>query len=211
MNFWDSIEALADQHNVLRHPFYVRWSEGELRRDELALYGGQYRHAVVALAEASASAATRTSDPVLRDALAEHAVEERAHVTLWDDFAATVGAERDAAPSAETLACTEAWAGDVDRPLLETLVALYTIESAQPAISATKRAGLDRFYGIGGAGAAYFELHEQLDREHAAAASVLITARLHGSDEQALLDESERVLRGNWLLLDGVERACGRG
>src|SRR4029450_9042212 len=35
---------------ILEHPFYTRWERGELTRDELADYAGEYRHAVVALA-----------------------------------------------------------------------------------------------------------------------------------------------------------------
>src|SRR5262249_8318767 len=47
---WDRIEESRARHNVLEHPFYVRWSAGELTREELARYAGQYRHATEALA-----------------------------------------------------------------------------------------------------------------------------------------------------------------
>ena len=57
MNFWTRLEQIAEQRSVLRHPFYVRWSEGTLTRAELARYSGQYRHAVVALAAAAEAAA----------------------------------------------------------------------------------------------------------------------------------------------------------
>ena len=43
--------------NVLEHPFYQRWSAGELSASELARYAGEYRHAVGALAQASERAA----------------------------------------------------------------------------------------------------------------------------------------------------------
>jgi pyrroloquinoline-quinone synthase len=209
VDFWSRLDAVADRNDVLRHPFYTRWSEGALTREELALYSGQYRHAVQALAGAAAGAA-RAAEPRLQGQLEAHAAEERSHVALWDQFVDAVGGDRGAAPRSETAACAAAWAGEDERPLLESLIALYAIESAQPAISATKRAGLERFYGIGGAGAAYFELHEQLDVEHATAARELIDARLEDADADALIAEAERVLRANWELLDGVERACGR-
>ena len=45
--------------SVLEHPFYERWSAGELNPAELACYAGEYRHAVVALAEASQAAAAK--------------------------------------------------------------------------------------------------------------------------------------------------------
>ena len=44
--------------NVLEHPFYQRWSAGELSAGELSCYAGEYRHAVTALAEASARGLT---------------------------------------------------------------------------------------------------------------------------------------------------------
>ena len=62
MHFWSRFDAIARKHDVLRHPFYVRWSAGELSATELADYSGQYRHAVVALAQATALAA----EPLLR-------------------------------------------------------------------------------------------------------------------------------------------------
>src|SRR2546423_6394037 len=51
------LDAVRAEWDVLAHPFYQRWSRGELLRDELAAYSGQYRHAVTGLARGSASAA----------------------------------------------------------------------------------------------------------------------------------------------------------
>src|SRR6476620_8426950 len=54
---WDRIESARERWNVLRHPFYRRWSAGELSGEELARYSGQYRHAVQAIAAVSEAAA----------------------------------------------------------------------------------------------------------------------------------------------------------
>ena len=81
----------ARRHDVLQHPFYTRWSAGELTAAELARYSGQYRHAVAAIAELSSEVAGELPE---RPDLAEHADEERAHVELWDGFVAAVGGER---------------------------------------------------------------------------------------------------------------------
>lgn len=206
MNFWDRLEAVGEKHSVLRHSFYLRWSEGALGVDELAHYSGQYRHAVVALADAATSAAQSPEAGSDARALAVHAAEETAHVALWDEFVASVGGEAGAEASEETRTCAAVWAGNESRPLLHTLVAMYMIESAQPAISATKQDGLVRHYRI--PSATYFDVHEQLDVEHAADARRLIEKRLAGSDEDALVATAESVLKANLLLLDGVETAC---
>ncbi len=208
MDLWTRLEQARARCNVLEHPFYQRWSRGELEREELAAYAGQYRHAVVALAEAAAGAA-RTAPPELRPQLQAHAAEEATHVALWDDFTAAIGGEGAAPANPETAACARTWAGDGERDLLTSLVALYAIESGQPAIADTKRRGLRDHYGCeAGPATAYFDLHAELDHEHAAAERALIEPRLAAGDEDALVAEAEAVLRANWGLLDGVERAA---
>ena len=206
-NFWTQLEGVRARWNVLEHPFYQRWSQGALTAPELARYAGEYRHAVVALADAAAGAA-RAADDDLRPQLEAHAAEEASHIALWDGFSRAVGGDPAQAPTPETAECARAWAGDGERPLLPSLVALYAIESGQPAISQTKLAGLRDHYGVeDGEGTAYFELHSELDHEHAAAERELIEERLDGADLEALLAEAESVLRANWRLLDGVTSA----
>lgn len=205
-DFWSRLEDVRARWNVLEHPFYQRWSAGTLTREELARYSGQYRHAVVALADGAAAAA-RQAGPRERRALEAHAAEEASHVALWDDFARAIGGDPSDAPEPETADCARAWAGDGERELLPSLVALYAIESGQPAISATKRDGLRAHYGVeAGEATAYFDLHATLDHEHAAAERELIEPRLAGAGADELLAEAEAVLSANWRLLDGVER-----
>jgi pyrroloquinoline-quinone synthase len=202
MPFFEELDVVRERWNVLDHPFYTRWSEGTLTRGELAHYSGQYRHAVVALADATAHAAE------LEPSLAPHAAEEAEHIALWDGFVDAVGGDSAASPSPETAACARAWAGDGE--LLETLVGIYAIEAAQPAISATKATGLRERYGIDApAATAYFDLHERLDVEHAAQGRAFIERRLDGADREPLAARAEEVLKANWELLDGVERIAG--
>ena len=168
MDFFTELETVRERWNVLQHPFYQRWSAGELTQAELAVYAGQYRHAVVALADASRATAAVAGDE-LRDELSGHAAEETAHIDLWDAFTAAVGGDVTAAPTAETVACASAWAGNGERSLLPSLAAMYAIESGQPAISQTKTEGLVSHYGFtpGSDATRYFELHAVRDVEHA--------------------------------------------
>jgi pyrroloquinoline-quinone synthase len=201
---FDRLADAQSRCNVLEHPFYRRWSAGDLTREELSYYAGEYRHAVQALAEAAAAAA-RAAEPAVRAQIAEHAAEEAAHVDLWDEFARAVAADLERDPAEETAECAAAWtaAGDA----LEGLVVLYAIESAQPAIARTKLDGLVEHYGLDeGPATEYFSLHAELDHEHAAQSRALIEERLEGADEDRLVALAEAALRGNWTLLDGVER-----
>lgn len=201
---WARIEERRSRWNVLEHPFYERWSAGELSREELARYSGQYRHATEAIARLAARVA-EDSNGAERHELRRHAAEEAEHVALWDGFVAAVGGAPDAEPTAETRECVAAWTAE-DGALAD-LVRLYAIESGQPAISRTKREGLAAHYGIGdGAGSAYFRLHEGLDLEHASAGRRLIEERLGDADPDALVDAAESAFRANWRLLDGVSR-----
>jgi pyrroloquinoline-quinone synthase len=180
------IDAARERWYVLEHPFYARWEQGELTRDELARYAGEYRHAVVALARAARTARL-------------HAEEEARHIALWDEFASALGTES-AEPLPQTRCCASAWAAAVDD--LGAAAILYAIEAGQPAISETKLRGLVEHYGFRDDSPAveYFTLHAERDHEHAAEAR----AKLEGAGDSRLVGLAEAALAANWALLDGV-------
>ena len=207
MTFWDRLDRVADDWSVLRHSFYERWSRGELLREELARYSGQYRHAVVALAAAS-DAAEPHPDAATRDHLREHAAEEAEHVDLWDRFVEATGGDTAAQAAPETLVCAGAWARE-GRSADATLAALYAIESAQPAIAETKLRGLVDHYGFEpGEATVYFDVHAKLDHEHAAAHRELLERAVGQGRDDELIAAARDALAANWALLDGVERSA---
>jgi pyrroloquinoline-quinone synthase len=197
---WERIERSRERWDVLRHPFYKRWSDGELTGEELARYSGQYRHAVEAIATISADAAEAIPE---RSELRRHAAEEVGHVRLWDGFVEAAGGNAADAPTSETEECVRAWTAPGD--LAHRLTRLYAIESGQPQISRTKREGLlDRYGYTDGAGTAYFRVHETRDVEHAAEVRELIAEVGADADQDELVAAAESAFRANWRLLDGV-------
>jgi pyrroloquinoline-quinone synthase len=191
MTVIERIDEARRRWNVLDHPFYLRWERGELSREELAFYAGEYRHAVVALADSAAATGH-----------AEHASEESEHVALWDEFAGALDAPLNRPPTAETRSCAKAWSRD---DTLEARAVLYAIESAQPDISRTKLTGLVEHYGFApnSSGTDYFELHAERDQEHAAASKAVLEETAPDEADR-LVAAAESALAGNWHLLDGV-------
>jgi pyrroloquinoline-quinone synthase len=189
MNVIERIDEARARWNVLDHPFYLRWERGELTREELAFYAGEYRHAVVALADAAAAAGDE-----------QHALEEAAHVGLWDEFAAALEAPLDREPTAGTQTCATSWRR---QDALEARAVLYAVESGQPDVSRTKLRGLVDHYGFapGGPGTAYFSLHAERDHEHAAASRVVLEDA-RPADADRLVAAAKAALEGNWRLLD---------
>ncbi len=198
---WDRIESARSRWNVLEHPFYQRWSAGELTADELADYSGQYRRAVEAVADVSAYVAEELPG---HPELAGHAQEEADHIALWDGFVEAVGGDTAAPANVETTECFEAWTRRDGA--LTALARLYAVESGQPEISRTKLEGLAAHYDVPtGAGTHYFSVHRGRDVEHAAEGRDLLAGLLaEGGSEDEVVAAAEEAFKANWKLLDGV-------
>ncbi len=174
--------------NVLEHPFYQRWSAGELSAGELDRYAGEYRHAVVALAHASAQRrrARRRRRGDAASGLRRHAEEEAAHVALWEQFERAARCRPRPRPRSDRRAArTSAARADarvrarVDGGRGPAGAPRGAVrDRGRPAARSRRRSceGLTAHYGFSEEGPAteYFRVHELRDVEHAREARELI-------------------------------------
>jgi pyrroloquinoline-quinone synthase len=174
-NFLDALDSLVAEKHLLKHPFYVLWTEGRLTRENLREYAVSYYPHVAAFPRYVSGVHSNCEDAVLRSELLENLIEEERgadnHPELWTRFCEGLGLTREqiaaAAPLPGTGALLETFFGLTRRHWTEGLAALYAYESQVPEVAQTKLEGLARFYGVSDARAtAFFEVHRTADRWH---------------------------------------------
>jgi pyrroloquinoline-quinone synthase len=208
----EKLDRAIAEKNLLKHPFYQDWQAGKLSRESLQLYAAQYYRHVAAFPQHLRALAVRADEslkPVVLENLAEEENPARPHPHLWRDFAATLGVTEDVVTSSPSLPGTEHVVqkfGEIcaNRSVAEAVAALYAYESQVPEIATTKIAGLRRFYGITEPkGLAYFEVHEEADKEHRAAWREWLNANASGNEEQ-ILGSANDALDALWGVLSAV-------
>jgi pyrroloquinoline-quinone synthase len=194
--------------NLLEHSFYTRWLAGELTRSELADYAVQYYHVVKLLPALLETAAAQ--HPSHRDTLAEHALEETAHVRLWERFAGACGVSAESLRSSNPNRATRAMLDDCNKHAAggNAAAVAWALEVQTPAVSKEKIRGLEAHYGIDArSGGEYFALHEHLDIEHTAELEKVMAGRCSTTDDDASA-AAFAATDGLWNLLTSVEVAA---
>ena len=203
------------EHRLLDHPFYKAWAAGTLDVDDLAFYATQYWHQVEAFPGYLRQLAGRLPEGRARSIVEANLRDEvdGDHAGLWLQFGAAVGASKDAiaanVPTEETKTCVESFQRGMEQGSLPfALGMLYGYESQTPQVAETKVHGLKDLYNVDEAGRRYFELHGELDVEHAAElADALDEVVISESDRLAACQGAAAGARAVWGLLDGVTRA----
>jgi pyrroloquinoline-quinone synthase len=209
--FFTELDRRIAQHDLLCHPFYKAWTAGELTRDELRDYAGQYFHHVAAFPEYLSTFADRLSAGELRSAVLENKDGEQGHDQLWLDFAEAMGGQRCGAPP---VAEVSALVNDFDRiaregASAEVLAAFYAYESQVPGVAKEKARGLRDLYCAGDKACRYFDLHQTADLHHSNVWREQLGKLITGDDADAAeraLNAAERAAQSLYHALDGIER-----
>jgi pyrroloquinoline-quinone synthase len=213
-DFLDALDALVSEKHLLKHRFYVLWSEGKLTRDHVREYAVSYYPHVAAFPTYVSAVHSGCDDLDLRRELLENLIEEEHgdvnHPALWRRFASALGArapELSVTPRTPEVADAIAEFRRATRGSTAAgLAALYAYESQIPEISKTKREGLAAFYGIEDPEATrFFTVHEEADVWHRqvereALGRVAATAQA----QQEALEAAGRCLDAMNRVLDGV-------
>jgi len=189
---------------LLDHPFYRRWSRGEVSVAELRAYAAQYRHFEAALPVHLRAVAGAAGTAALREQALRNLDDEATHLQLFDDFAAALGEAQPAEPSPAMRRLLDVYAAARSRSAEEGLAALLAYEAQSPDVAASKAQGL-RDHGIldGEDALRFWDLHAALDVEHAQWS--LGALQESGADARAFGDAVELAAAAWWSFLDERE------
>jgi pyrroloquinoline-quinone synthase len=165
------IAGALDGRRLLEHPFYRRWESGELADTELGSYAEQYRFAERALPDVLRAVHGGLPDGAAADLVEANLADEvsvpEPHIALFESFAAAVSArsEAPAGPAVSHLVTLELSTAATDPVRALAILASYEVQSAE--IATTKSAGLTEHYGVDRAGTRFWDVHAQMEQDHA--------------------------------------------
>jgi len=214
-HFEEKLRDAVMEYSMLKHPFYVAWTEGKLSKSVLAEYARQYYAHVRAFPTYVSGVHSRCDDVSTRQQLLENLIEEERgeenHPELWLRFAEGLGVSREDVRAAELLPSTK---DSVRRfqtltqtaDYREGLAALLAYESQIPEVAQTKRAGLQRFYGIEDERAvAFFRVHESIDLLHQQVEMQILEEQCQSpADQERAIASAIDAAKALWSFLDGV-------
>jgi pyrroloquinoline-quinone synthase len=212
----DEIDNDITAKHLLKHPFYVAWTRGELSREALEDYARQYYHHVGAFPTYLSALHANCEDQNARKQLLNNLIDEEAgspnHPELWLQFAEGLGVSdveaRNTTKEPETKNLIDTFRSVCGNGLTaEGLAALYAYESQIPAICESKIDGLKRHYGFTNPEHYhYFAVHIEADREHSATERKMLTRYVDKQNFECVKGSVKRVLDALWEMLSGVCR-----
>ncbi|HMO94860.1 MAG TPA: CADD family putative folate metabolism protein [Tepidiformaceae bacterium] len=202
-DFEARVRDVLEAKSMLKHPFYVEWTQGTLPMSKMQDYARQYYHFEAAFPRLLSAIHTRTESPAIRQLILDNLWDEehgdRNHPVLWLEFAKAVGVDADDVMNArlrpETVALVEHFKGMAkDAPLAEALGTLFAYEGQVPAIAWRKIKGLTEFYNLEPKQFEFFSVHLVADIAHS------------GAEMEAIAESCEDEA----AVLRAVDAACDR-
>ena len=214
--YLDKIDNDIAAKHLLKHPFYLAWTRGELSKEALTDYARQYYHHVAAFPTYLSAVHANCEDQATRKQLLSNLIDEEAgspnHPELWKKFARGLGVEEidlvrtEKQPETKNLIDTfRSVCGQGSTA--EGLAAFYAYESQIPAICESKIDGLKKHYRFTKPEQyEYFTVHIEADREHSAAERDLLSRYVDDRNFESVKVSVSRVLDALLEMLSGVCR-----
>ena len=207
MTSLSSFDGLIASKSLLKHPFYVAWSKGELSLGDLQVYAKEYFHLVERIPGIVARVSVRITDQALRERVRENMREEVEHVDLWKRFAKSLGISEgellDHQASEKVQAAVRSMETLAEQGMEQGIVGMYAMEAELPAIAVTKKDGLCKFYGLDSQDAQiYFDEHIKEEKH-------LAVWRAFEVDQNSAIAAATTSLTAQNQVLDAVCEKCG--
>jgi len=212
----DKIDNDIAEKHLLKHPFYLAWTRGELSKEALADYARQYYRHVAAFPTYLSAVHANCNDQPTRKQLLNNLIDEEAgspnHPELWLQFADGLDVSQedvqDAEEWPETKKLIETFRSVcANGSTAEGLAALYAYESQTPAICESKIDGLKKHYCFSNSQHyQYFTVHLEADREHSAVERKMLCSYVDKQNFEFVKGSVNRVLDALWEMLSGVCR-----
>jgi pyrroloquinoline-quinone synthase len=210
--YLEKIDNDIAEKNLLKHPFYLAWTRGELSKEALADYARQYYHHVAAFPTYLSAVHSKCDDQATRRQLLSNLIDEEAgspsHVELWLQFAVSDPDVRQSEKATETKTLIDTFRSVCKQgSTADGLAALYAYESQIPAICESKIDGLKKHYGFTKSEHyEYFTVHIEADRQHSATEREMLSRYIDRRNFESVKASVNRVLDALWEMLSGVCR-----
>jgi pyrroloquinoline-quinone synthase len=210
-NLIERIDNLINERSLLKHPFYVLWSEGKLTKESLNGYSQEYFQLVKAVPKFIETIIENNPNGSNSE-LGYIKDEEIEHIEPWINFAHALGVEKEKLNSYAGLKKTQT-SIEILQSLMNSIesgaAAMYALEKDVPKVSNSKLVGLREFYGIKDHKTIeYFKLHTEADIRHANTWRKLLN-QISEDKSDELFEVAQKSVEAQNLLLDACfEQYC---
>jgi len=217
--FSEAIKKTIEEKSILNHPFYQKWNEGKLTKEELKNYAKQYYRFVEHFPMFVSSVHSYCTNPGVRTMILENLADEEGyktnisdHPALWLNFCKELGLKNEEVTGNKSTVKEVQNMVDGFYELCRSsdyklgLAALLAYEFQIPEVSRIKIEGLMKFYGIKSPEALeFFTVHEQADIYHSRDEMEAIVKNCQSKEEQnRVLDVIKQSTSLYWQMLDGM-------
>ena len=206
-----NIDELIEKRSLLKHQFYLMWTEGKLTLDALNGYSKEYFQLVKAIPSFVGTIMEQSPNAV-KNEIASNQKEEAEHIEPWMKFAGAVGVSQEELERYQGLEKTRHAVSNLST-LMNSFeggtAAMYSLELEIPKISLSKIDGLRKFYNMTSEDAIeYFRLHTEADIRHAAVWRRILEKTLSEKEEELFQIASKSISAQNLLLDSCYEAYC---